>query len=145
YVKILHTAFATGELKTSDGKTVSLDRENLYMADSTGRNLCSRAFQTLSVQVLYDGRRVVRNHEDGTLRLYREPYNKDDVTKIFTGLNLAQIAELRYRLTGQEKSVCLVENVSDLIAAFEKHNKIGKGMTISVFPQKPPFTEAKDA
>jgi hypothetical protein len=146
YARTLHRGFATGKLKTADGKTVHLDLKNLYMADSTGRNLSSRAFQTLAVQALYEGegKRVVRNHEDGILRLYELPFKKDSEPKVFTGLNMAQIAEVRYKLTGQEKACCLVENVKDLVDAFEKYGKKGKGMTISVFPQKHPFTETKD-
>jgi hypothetical protein len=144
YVKVLRQAFAEGEVRTEGGKSVKLDRDNLKMSDSTGRNLCSRAFQTLAVQVLYDGKRAVRNHEDGTLRLYGLPFDEKSEPKIFTGLNMAQVAEVRYQLTGQEKAYCLVENVQDLITALEKYNKKSKGMTVSVCADKPPFIDTKD-
>lgn len=137
YAKMIVEAVSEGSVTLSDGSKVPLDPNNLKLADSSGRNLASRIFQTAAIQAEFHPRRVFRNSEDGVGRLYPTPYNPADKPIVFAGMNMAHIIDIRHKLTGEEKTVALIDNTAELIKAFEING--GGPMIAAVDGSKPPF------
>lgn len=120
--------------KSVGGKTVRFDEANLKMTDLSGRDLASRVFQTAALQLnFYPG--VFKNTVDGTGKHGR-------AQKEFDGLNTANIAELRYQLTGEETGECWISSAEDLEKALQVNG--GKPIVIRVNGDQPPFTKEED-
>ena len=120
--------------KAIGGKTVRFDEANLKMTDLSGRDLASRVFQTAALQLnFYPG--VFKNTVDGTGKHGR-------AQKEFDGLNTANIAELRYQLTGEETGECWISSAEDLEKALQVNG--GKPVVIRVNGDQPPFTKEED-
>lgn len=137
YVATVVRAVSEGFITTADGTRVPLDPVNLKMPDSSGRNLASRIFQTTAIQAEFYPRKEFRNSEDGVGRLYPVPYNVSDKPLTFQGMTMPHIAEVRYKLTGEEKGIVRVATVDDLVAAYDANG--GPPMTIFIDATKPPF------
>ncbi len=137
YVSMIVQAVSDGQITTSDGTKVPLDPDNLKLADSSGRDLASRIFQTTAIQAEFYPRREFRNSEDGVGRLYPSPYNPLDKPVAFAGMTMPHIADVRYKLTGEEKGITQVATVDDLVTAFEANG--GQPMIIAVDGTNQPF------
>ncbi|MBA3993018.1 MAG: hypothetical protein C0469_05770 [Cyanobacteria bacterium DS2.3.42] len=131
--------------KTTGGKTVRFDENNLKMSDLSGRDLASRVFQTAALQAhYYPG--SFKNTADGTGKFQKGKehgkFEKSGNFGKFDGLEMKEIAELRYQLTGEETAVCWVTSMADL----EKALELGKGkpIIVSVDGDKVPFRKPDD-
>jgi len=139
YVSTVIQAISEGQIKTADNKTVPLDPANLKMSDSSGRDLASRIYQTATIQAAVYPQREFRNSEDGVGRLYPVPFKLQDKPSVFDGLSMTQIADARYKLTGEQRAIATIASVDDLLAAFEKNG--GRPMIIGVAATKAPFDD----
>jgi hypothetical protein len=137
YSSLIVDALNNGNVKTADGTVVPLDVENLKMADSSGRDLASRVFQTAALAIEFYPDAVFRNTADGAGKLYSLPFSESSKSASFDGLNLAQIADLRFKLTGEEKAIALVDDISELRVAFQQNG--GGPMIIGVDGDNAPF------
>lgn len=137
YVEHVVNSISKGFIATADGAKVALDPENLKMADESGRDLASRIFQTAALSAHFHPRAVFLNTADGAGQVVTKPDSAESKSGTFDGLNLAQIASLRFKLTGEEKAVTLVENLDELRTAFELNG--GAPMIIGVDATKSPF------
>src|SRR5262249_30782956 len=122
YVATIVQAVSEGAITTADGVRVPLDPDNLKLVDSSGRDLASRIFQTTAIRAERYPRTEVRNAEDGVGRLYPSPDNPDDKPKTFAGMSMPHIADIRYKLTGEEKGITVINSVKDLLTAFEANS-----------------------
>src|SRR5262249_10706094 len=137
YVATVVQAVSEGTITTTDGTKVPLDPANLKLADSSGRDLASRIFQTTAIQAEFYPRKEFRNSEDGVGRLYPSPFNALDVPATFAGMTMPHIHDVRYKLTGEEKGITQISNVNDLLAAFDSNG--GQPMIIAVDGTHEPF------
>lgn len=117
--------------KTTGGKSVRFDENNLKMSDLSGRDLASRIFQTAALQVHFYPR-TFKNTVDGDGQ-----FQKGKSHKKFDGLEMRAVAELRYQLTGEETAVLCVTSMADVEKAFELGK--GKPMIVSVDANRVPF------
>jgi hypothetical protein len=133
-------AVSQGTFTAADGHKTKLDVKNLTMADSSGRDLASRIFQTATLRGEFDPGKVFENTPDGVGRL--KP-GKDDPrgtpTQVFDGLYPNEIAEIRHKLTGEEKAITFVKTGEDLKKALDRNG--GPPMTILVDGTEDPFGE----
>lgn len=120
--------------KSVGGKTVRFDEVNLKMTDLSGRDLASRVFQTAALQLNFYPNSF-KNTVDGTGKYGRSQ-------KDFDGLNTANIAELRYQLTGEETGECWISSADDLEKALQANG--GKPVVIRVNGDQPPFTKEEE-
>lgn len=137
YASQIVSAISDGEVTTAGGGKVKLDPANLKLQDSSGRDLASRIYQSMALSVEFDPRGVYRNTEDGVGRIYPSPFNPADKPEVFAGLNIIQITDARYKLTGEEKALYSIESVRELEAAFKAGG--GKPMIIAVNGSAKPF------
>lgn len=137
YASQIVSAISDGEVTIAGGGKVKLDPANLKLQDSSGRDLASRIYQTMALSVEFDPRAVYRNTEDGVGRIYKSPFNPSDKPEVFAGLNIIQITDARFKLTGEEKALYSIENVAELEAAFKAGG--GKPMIIAVNGSAKPF------
>ncbi len=132
YVNVVLNSLSKQEIPLADGKTQKVDGANLKMADTTGRDMATRAFQTLAVGLAFPGG-TFKNTVDG-VGILRD---SDENRAAFDGIHMGQIALVRKLLTGQEKPVIHVDRMSDLVDMFNENG--GRSMTIHVDATKPPF------
>lgn len=137
YASQIVSAISDGEVTIAGGGKVKLDPANLKLQDSSGRDLASRIYQTMALSVQLDPRGVYRNTEDGVGRIYPSPFNPSDKPEVFAGLNIIQITDARYKLTGEEKALYQIESAAELEAAFKAGG--GKPMIIAVNGRAKPF------
>lgn len=133
YVRTIVRALGEGKIETSDGLSIKLDRDNLKSKDYTGRDIASRVFQSLAVQVASFPDQF-RNTPDGAGQLTDDRGN----VKTFDGLSNDEIAKLIYDLTGREQALVKVSGVEELAAAFAANGR--RPMIICVDALQPPFT-----
>ena len=137
YVATVVQAVSAGTITTADGTRIPLDPDNLKLADSSGRDLASRIFQTTAIQAEFYPRKEFRNSEDGVGRLYPSPFKAMDKPVAFAGMTMPHIADARYKMTGEEKGMTLIFNVNDLLTAFDSNG--GQPMIIAVDGTHEPF------
>jgi len=128
-------AVSEGTVLTAEGKRVQLSPDNLKMHDSSGRDLASRIYQTAALAVEFEPRAKYENTEDGVGKL-----QIGDESVAFDGLNLAQIADVRFKLTGEERALAFVDNAAELKAAFKANG--GDPIILGVDGKAAPFEGA---
>jgi hypothetical protein len=142
YASTVAEAVTDGTFTSADGHKTKLDVKNLTMADSSGRDLASRVFQTAALRGEFDPAKVFENTPDGVGRL--KP-GKDDPPgtrpQPFDGLYPNEIADIRHKLTGEEKAVTFIKTGDDLKKALEENG--GPPMTIMVDSTVAPFGDGK--
>jgi hypothetical protein len=140
YASTIVEAVSQGTFTANDGHKTKLDVKNLTMADSSGRDLASRIFQTATLRGEFDPGKVFENTPDGVGRL--KP-GKDDPrgtpTQVFDGLFPNEIAEIRHKLTGDEKAITFIKTADDLKTALDRNG--GPPMTVFVDGSADPFGE----
>lgn len=132
YAAMLVQCFDKGNIKLGDGSTVRVDTTNLKQKDETGRDLASRAFQTVAIGLGFPGG-AFQNTMDGVGILYDPEKRKLP----FKGMDMPEIAIARKRLTGEDKAAVLLSNPEDLVRLFKENG--GKSMIVSVDASRPPF------
>jgi hypothetical protein len=133
YARTIITAISDGTLKTTDGTTVHFDPANLKAPDTTGRDIASRIFQTLAIQVALHPNRF-SNTTDGVGRITNESGN----SKTFDGVSTEEITKLIYDLTAREQALAKVSSVEELAIVFRKNGS--RPMIVIVDALKPPFS-----
>lgn len=142
YVETVTEAVSSGTVTTSDGTKVPMDVKNLLMADSSGRDLASRIFQTAALRAEFYPVRIFENTPDGIGRLKATRNSPDGTPRVepFDGLYPNELAEIRYKLTGEEKAITFIKTGADLQRALELNG--GPPMTILVDATHSPFGDA---
>lgn len=144
YVDAVVTAVGQGKMKLADGTEVPLDVNNLKMADASGRDLATRIFQTAALHAEFHPTKNFVNTPDGVGAL--KP-GKDDprgtLPVPFDGLYPSEIAEVRYKLTGEEKAVTFIKTADDLKKALDENG--GPPMTVLVDSSHAPFGDGDAA
>ncbi len=138
YVDIVRQAVSEGVMHTVKGD-VKLDVHNLKMRDSSGRDLAGRIFQTAALHAEFWPTKNFENTPDGIGRLLPgdKAHNKGSDNEVpFTGLLPAELADIRYKMTGLEKATTFIHNERELKDAC---NKNGVPMTMAVDATAPPF------
>jgi hypothetical protein len=135
YVQLLVDAASNNLSDAASGKKIDLDQQNLKLRDLSERDLASRVFQSMALNMLYYPGKYQQT-PDTTGRLFDRDGNLMD----FNGLNMAQITVLAGKLTGKEHCQVLIHSGEDLLKAFEKNGR--RPMTIGVDALKPPFTDS---
>jgi hypothetical protein len=145
YAAIIAEGVSEGKFTKSDGTEVKLDVKNLKMADSSGRDLASRIFQGAALQAEFSPARKYENTPDGVGRLLRTKDSPPGTPKqeVFSGLYPIEIAEIRHKITGEEKAVTFIGSQSDLEKALTDNG--GPPMTILVDATHAPFGEGDSA
>jgi hypothetical protein len=150
YVKRFHSAMSDGKVpiykKAVDGaygsnkekadSFVTVDPENLKLADCTGRNLAARIFDNLSIQISGQPDYDWVATEDGLGKFV--PKDKDQEPKEFSGMQMGDIADVLTKLTGVNRGVLQLGEIEDLSTAFEANGK--RSMIVAVNASKAPFT-----
>jgi hypothetical protein len=137
YADLLINGISEGKVKLPDGTELPTDKCNLKLVDSSGRDFASRAFQTLAIHAKNYPKYTFANSEDGVGRLI--PSDVTAQPAAFVGLNMDDIAAVRYKLSGEKKAVVAITSPDDLLTAW-KENK-ARSMTIAVNADEPPFSE----
>lgn len=137
YVKTVTQALNDGEITLADGKKVSVKDCNLREPDSTGRDMATRVFHTLALHAKYQPKYTYRNTPDGAGRLV--PADGEAQQASFNGLDMDDIVDARYKLTGEKRAVVSVTSVDDLVAAWEANG--ARSMIVAVNADLPPFSE----
>lgn len=137
YVQTVTKALSDGELTLANGDKISLKDCNLREPDSTGRDMPTRVFHTLALHAKYQPKYTFRNTPDGAGRLV--PRDGEAQQASFNGLDMDDIVDARYKLTGEKKAVVSVTTVDDLVTAWEANGS--RSMIIAVNADQPPFTE----
>jgi hypothetical protein len=145
YASTVVEAVSEGTFTAHDGTKTRLDVKNLKMADASGRDLASRIFQGATLQAELSPTLKYENTPDGVGRLKKTkdspPGTPNEVA--FTGLRPIEIADIRHKLTGEEKGVTVIKSEADLKEALELNG--GTPMTILVDSSAPPFGEGGNA
>lgn len=137
YAATVVEAVTEGTIHTADGKAIKLDVKNLKMADSSGRDLASRVFQTSVLVAEFHPTKKFVNTPDGLGQLRPGEKNQgSNQPESFNGLFPGEIAEIRQKLTGEEKTIGVILNEAELKKAVDQN---GLPMTIAVDAHSPPF------
>ena len=132
YASVLIDAASNNLVDPSTGKKVEVDPANLKLHDLSERDLASRIFQSMALNLLFSpGKYLNTNDTNGKL------YDRSGNLMAFAGLNMAQINELAHKVSGLEHCQVLIKSPEDFITAFEKNGR--RPMTISVDARKPPI------
>jgi hypothetical protein len=138
-----------GEATTKSGDKVHFNVDNLKMADSSGRDLASRVFQTAAVNMtLYPGKAFLNTEsgvgevrsiaeEDKAWFSDKRSFEYKDDAKTFEGLNIMKIAEIATKLNGDNYSPVLVKSPEDMVAVYKANG--GRPTTIAVNGSEYPF------
>lgn len=137
YADLLIGAISEGKVKMPDGTELPTDKCNLKAIDSSGRDFASRAFQTLAIHAKNYPKYSFANTEDGVGRL--TPTDATAQPAAFAGLNMDDIAAVRYKLSGEKKAVVAITSAEDLFVAWNENKS--RSMTIAVNADEAPFTE----
>jgi hypothetical protein len=139
YVDIVTSAVSDGVVKTPEGN-VKVNPENLTIADSSGRDLASRIFQTAALQVEFHPTKKFENTPDGVGRLMPGEQNQGaDKAVAFTGLLPGEIADVRHKLANDPKNDKVVANIADVDDLRRASVKENLPLTISVDQTSRPF------
>ncbi len=136
YVRTVVQALNNGEVTLPNGNKVPMKDCNLREPDSTGRDMPTRVFHTLALQTKYHPKYTFRNTPDGAGRLV--PADGQAAQASFNGLDMDDIVDARYKLTGEKKAVVSVTSVDDLVAAWEANGS--RSMIVAVNADSPPFS-----
>lgn len=152
YADLIVHAMDMGEVDLGGGKKVHLNVENLKAADSSGRDLASRIFQTTAVNTLLYPDKAFLNTESGVGEVrsiktdekvwiddVHEFEYKDD-SQPFQGLRGFQVAEVARSLTGEDYAPVLVEGPEGIAAMYKQNGN--KPLTIAVNGSEYPFRKA---
>lgn len=136
YAKTIVQAVSEGTIDV-DGHKVRLDVNNLKMADSSGRDLASRVFQTAALHAEFHPGKNYVNTPDGLGSLKPGNPNEGATEPVqFTGLKPAEIADIETKMTGQEKAVTEINSTDDLHKVVARN---GYPMNITVDSLSKPF------
>jgi hypothetical protein len=139
YVDIVTSAISDGVVKTPEGN-IKVDPDNLKIADSSGRDLASRIFQTAALQVEFHPAKKFINTPDGAGRLLPGEKNQGaDKEYPFTGLLPGEIADVRHKLANDPKHDKVVANIGDVEDLRKASVKENLPLTISVDQTSRPF------
>ncbi len=134
YAKFVMDAIVDGKVRSAQPQDVPMDVQNLTMEDFSGRDIASRIFQTAALNVYNYPNASFENTEDGVGRFHHLDHSPDEV---FGGLTVAEIAKLRWDLTGEAKAQISVHSPEELAAMFKQNG--GGPMTIGVDAYTYPF------
>jgi hypothetical protein len=153
YADFVVGAVSDGKHATSDGTEIRFNQDNLKMADSSGRDLASRIFQTAAVNViLYPQGKALVNTETGVgeirtiLSEYQNWWNDENEfvygsnAKSFQGLFVDQIADALGKLTGENRGGVYVDSAEELAALYRANGD--KPLTLAVNGSEYPFDNA---
>lgn len=126
---------AYGSNKEKPDASVTVDPENLKLADCTGRNLAARIFDNMSIQITAQPDYDWIATEDGLGKFV--PRDKDQEPKEFSGMQMGDIADVLTKLTGVKRGVLQLSEVEHLNTAFEANGK--RSMIVGVNASKSPF------
>ncbi|MDZ4837938.1 MAG: hypothetical protein SGJ27_29485 [Candidatus Melainabacteria bacterium] len=149
YVKRFHAAMSDGKVPIfkvpADGAYgsntakaddfVSVDPENLKLADCTGRNLAARIFDNMSIQISAQPDYDWITTEDGLGKFI--PKDKEQEPKEFSGMQMGDIADVLTKLTGVKRGVLQLNEIEDLSTAFKANGE--RSMIVGVNAGKAPF------
>jgi len=139
YASTVATAISEGKISVTDSsKPIPLDINNLKMADSSGRDLASRIFQTAALHAAFYPNKNYRNTANGVGEITAGDHDPRGTKPIpFDGLTPGEIADTRYKLTGDEKAVTFIGTKDDLQQAIKLND--GPPVTVMVDASGPPF------
>ncbi len=139
YAGFIVDTISTGEFTTSKDEKINFDVDNLKLLDSSGRDLASRIFQAAAVQIsVWPGE--FRNTENGVGELSKEFRGEAlDGAVPFPGLKMTEIAQAQTTIQRQNAAVVRIDDVDDLVAAFEASG--GEPIIVAINPEAPPFDD----
>lgn len=141
YVETVVRAISEGTVKLPNGKTVRVADEpaTLKRLDVSGRDPATRIYHNAAASLLYysETRGFTKKFEpteDGIGRYRNVGARFGERPLQFSGLLNSETAELHYRMTGEQKTIVIVNYVADMAAVLKTNKSVTAAVNANDIP-----------